>query len=218
MGGKSEFEELLEFLADSKRLDIQMVALDQVLGLTGSSDGLKAIKPHLEPLAKILCSLLTGKSELLSKDAAKALVNITADGEMAKDLLKTGDHVLVPSLWSKVAQEDSDLADPACMALSNLTHDYKSCQLVLRNLEHAGITLETIVGLFCLQKHNTKGHMLHYLGPFLSNLSQLPETRTLLLARDAVIITRLLSFTDYKGKQTFCTNISTKHFLHILKW
>ena len=58
MGGKSEFEELLEFLADSKRLDIQMVALDQVLGLTGSSDGLKAIKPHLEPLAKTLCSLL----------------------------------------------------------------------------------------------------------------------------------------------------------------
>ena len=100
MGGKSEFDELLEFLGDSKRLDIQMVALDQVLGLTGSPEGMKAIKPHLEQLAKILCSLLTGKSELLSKDAAKALVNITADGDMAMDLLRTDDHVLVTSLWS----------------------------------------------------------------------------------------------------------------------
>ena len=107
MGGKSEFDELLEFLADGKRLDIQMVALDQVLGLTGSPEGLKALKAHLQPLVKILCSLLTGKSELLSKDAAKALVNITADAEMAKDILNTaggsdGDHVLVTSLWSKV--------------------------------------------------------------------------------------------------------------------
>ena len=67
MGEKSEFEELLGFLSDSGRLDIQMLALDQVKGLTGSSEGLETIKPHLDPLAKILCSLLTGKSELLSK-------------------------------------------------------------------------------------------------------------------------------------------------------
>jgi len=198
MGEKSEFDELLGFLSDSGRLDIQMLALDQVKGLTGSRDGLETLKPHLEPLAKILCSLLTGKSDLLSKDAAKALVNITADSNSAGELLKADDQLLVTSLWAKVTQEDSDVADQACMALSNLTHDSKSCQLVLSKLEKAGISLEKIVGLFCLQKHNKKGHQLHFLGPFLSNLSQLPETRSLLLARDAVIITRLLSFTDYK--------------------
>ena len=45
--------------------------------------------------------------------------------------------------------------------------------------------------------------MLHFLGPFLSNLSQLPETRSLILARDAVTISRLLTYTDYKGKNIF---------------
>jgi len=63
----------------------------------------------------------------------------------------------------------------------------------------AEITLETVVGILCLTDHNKKGHELHYLAPFISNLSQLPETRALMLARDAVIITRLLAFTDYKA-------------------
>ena len=86
---------------------------------------------------------------------------MTADTQMAGALLRDAeDPLLVTSLWAKVAQEDSDVADQACMALSNLTHDSKSCQLVLNKLEKAGISLEKIVGLFCLQKHNTRLVML----------------------------------------------------------
>ena len=94
MGAKSELEELLDFLA-SGRLDLQMLALDQVLGLTGSPEGLLALRPHLESLTKTLCSQLAGKSEVLCKDAAKAMVNITADAVAAKQILETV-PVLVP--------------------------------------------------------------------------------------------------------------------------
>ena len=88
MGAKSELEELLDFLA-SGRLDLQMLALDQVLGLTGSPEGLLALRPHLASLTKTLCSQLAGKSEVLCKDAAKAMVNITADAVAAKQILET---------------------------------------------------------------------------------------------------------------------------------
>ena len=94
MGAKSELEELLDFLA-SGRLDLQMLALDQVLGLTGSPEGLLALRPHLASLTKTLCSQLAGKSEVLCKDAAKAMVNITADAVAAKQILETV-PVLVP--------------------------------------------------------------------------------------------------------------------------
>ena len=94
MGAKGELEELLDFLA-SGRLDLQMLALDQVLGLTGSPEGLLALRPHLASLTKTLCSQLAGKSEVLCKDAAKAMVNITADAVAAKQILETV-PVLVP--------------------------------------------------------------------------------------------------------------------------
>jgi len=201
MGNQGELDELLSFLEDPKRLDVQMVALQQVLGLTGSKDGLVFLRARLDRLVRILCQLLNGKSELLSQDAAKALVNVTSDAGLTKECLESASvaDVLVTSLWSAISEENSTVADPACMSLCNLTIDSKCCDKVLKAMGKASISLERVVGILCLTEHNKKGHKLHYLAPFLSNLSQLPETRGQMLARDAVIITRLLAFTDYKG-------------------
>jgi len=98
MGNQDELDELLSFLADAKRLDIQMVALEQVLGLTGSKEGLQFLQSRLDRLVKIVCQLLTGKSELLSKDAVKALVNITSDAQLTKQCLDSCSDILVSSL------------------------------------------------------------------------------------------------------------------------
>ena len=46
--------------------------------------------------------------------------------------------------------------------------------------------------------YNSKGAGLHYLGPFLSNLSQLSDVRQKILDRERCVVERLLPFTDYQ--------------------
>ena len=191
-------KELLQFLCHPDRLDVQMLALEQILGLTGDQKGLALLRSHLGELGEVLCRLLDGKSEVLSQDCGKVWVNLTADSSLAVQCLDTLADRLVPSLWGQIENTESKVADACCMTLSNLTIDSQCCQKVLKALNQAKITLERIVSIFCLEGHNKHGQKLNYLGPFLSNLSQLPSTRSLLMERDAVIITRLLTYTQYK--------------------
>lgn len=46
-----------------------------------------------------------------------------------------------------------------------------------------GVGLPALVEAFCTQGYNRRAK-LHYLGPLLANLSQLPEARRELLSRD----------------------------------
>ena len=45
------------------------------------------------------------------------------------------------------------------------------------------------------------GAKLHYLGPFLSNLSQLASIRKSILDRDGCVVQRLLTFTEYRASK-----------------
>ncbi|CAG5977131.1 unnamed protein product [Menidia menidia] len=57
--------------------------------------------------------------------------------------------------------------------------------------------LAQLVEIFCTEGFNKKAK-LHYLGPLLSNLSQLPEARSFLMDKDRCVIQRLLPFTQYQ--------------------
>ncbi len=50
--------------------------------------------------------------------------------------------------------------------------------------------------VFCRENYNAHAQ-LHYLGPVLSNLTQIKDARLALLDRDHYVIQRLLPFTEY---------------------
>ena len=52
-------------------------------------------------------------------------------------------------------------------------------------LTGAGIGVDTLVTILCQEKYNTHGQEMNFLGPVLSNLSQLPEVRKHILDRGA---------------------------------
>ena len=64
-------------------------------------------------------------------------------------------------------------------------------------LTEAGIGVDTLVTILCQEKYNAHGQQMNFLGPVLSNLSQLPEVRKHILDRGRCVIQRLVAFTEY---------------------
>ena len=211
----TDIQELIPFLdPKGKRPDVKSLALQHILGLTGSKDGVGIIKRFANEGAKVneesynlfiyLFGLMDStQQEAIAKDASLAIINLTADKDLATIVLRVSHDMainFVSQLWTRIEDPASSLADPACMILSNLTHDSSCCSQVLKDLASARINFDRIVTIFCKDGYNAKGANLHYLGPFLSNLSQLREAREQLLDKDnPVIISRLLAFTEYPG-------------------
>ena len=77
--------------------------------------------------------------------------------------------------------KESKQADKATQVLSNLTRDQANCAKVLQHLETADIGVDSLVTILCQEKYNKTGLMMNYLGPVLSNLSQLPQVRKQIL-------------------------------------
>ena len=77
--------------------------------------------------------------------------------------------------------KESKQADKATQVLSNLTRDQASSAQVFQHLQRADIGVESLVRLLCQEKYNNTGLMMNFLGPVLSNLSQLPQVRKQIL-------------------------------------
>ena len=188
---------MLQFLTLKSRPELKSVALDSILGLTATVDGLQVLTENSEDIFNLLAEIaLKDTSEALRKDAALALINLSADVNTAKKM--TNSSALIVSLWQMVEDQVYPSADPACMTLSNLSIDKACANHVWQHLQGHKITIEKILDALCLKKKDEeKCPKFHYLGPFLSNLTQLPEVRGMLL-KEECLIEKLLSFTEYK--------------------
>ena len=197
--------EILQFLELDARIELKSVALDNVLGLTGSEDGiglLRNVKELYLPLAAIAYK---DKSEALRKDAALALINLSADKDTALKMVDSGNlsEQVIVMLWSMIKDEVYPSADPACMVLSNLTIEKMACDSVMDIFKKKEISMTSLVDFLCREPSPPKDEKekpkpkLHYLGPLLSNLSQLPEVRDQFLAENCSLFTRLMPFTEY---------------------
>ena len=232
----SELEELFQFLSPSSRLDLKAAATHHVLGLTGSGDGLRALASDAaccRRLASALAALAAdAASQSVSKDAALALINLSADHAAAAKMLEDEDYgrrsssssSVVLLLWRMASDPECPVSDPACMALSNLTIDRANCDAVARQLAQADVKIDRIVSpgqgrinvaiilrlsysfpgqvfVFCHEGYNRHGAGLHYLGPLLSNLSQLPSVRASIADPSGCVLQRLLPFVAYPGSR-----------------
>lgn len=71
-------KEMCQYLHSDTRLDLKAIALQHVLSVTGTADG-RELLLNLPDMIKQLIILMQDKSPVIAKDAALAVINITAD-------------------------------------------------------------------------------------------------------------------------------------------
>lgn len=175
-----EAEELLSFLTLEMRADVKGQASEYVLGLTGNRDGCRYLQSKPDFL-KALVTLTSDPSIAIVKDCFHALINLSADETLHQPLIKETD--LLAKLLPNLLDPEYVFADRICTILSNLSRHERTCREVFRALQEQNIGLDRVVEIFCTEGFNKKAS-LHYLGPLLSNLTQLPEARHFILDKD----------------------------------
>nr|CAG4651959.1 EOG090X08WK [Triops cancriformis] len=193
-----DLNELLQFLAKDTRLDLKLIAVQHLLGLTGTAEGRRTLLQN-SSIIEALINLVDDVSKLVSKDTCLTLVNLSSTQDDVNKLLKVDKFpVLIEKLLKIVVDPEAEHADAACMALSNVSRIKAASEITFEQLKSGDPTVDQLVSIFCQEKYNTKGAKLHYLGPVFSNLSQIPEMRRYLLDRERCIFQRLIPFTDYQ--------------------
>ncbi|XP_054906135.1 protein HGH1 homolog [Poeciliopsis prolifica] len=192
----AEAAELLAFLTPSTRPDVKGKATEYILGLSGSRDGCRFLRSKPDLLARLF-ALTSDPSVAIAKDCYHIFINLSAD-ETLHQVLVCEVQVL-PVLLKNLQDPEFLFSDQICTILSNLSRHDKTCRTVFQVLEEE-LGLAQLVEIFCNESFNKKAK-LHYLGPLLSNLTQLPEARSLLMDRDRCVIQRLLPFTQYEASE-----------------
>ncbi|XP_067282134.1 protein HGH1 homolog [Pseudorasbora parva] len=189
-----EATELLSFLTLGTRADVKGQASEYILGLTGNRDGCRYLQSKPDCL-KALVTLTSDPSIAIVKDCFHALINLSADETLHQPLVKETD--LLTKLLPKLLDPEYVFADRICTILSNLSRHERTCKEVFRALQEQNIGLDRVVEIFCTEGFNKKAS-LHYLGPLLSNLTQLPEARNFILDKDRCVVQRILPYTQYE--------------------
>ncbi|XP_029682755.1 LOW QUALITY PROTEIN: protein HGH1 homolog [Takifugu rubripes] len=191
---EKETTELLSFLTHNARPDVKGQATGFLLGLSGNRDGCQVLASKPDLLAALF-ALTSDRSVAVAKDCYHTFVNLSADKALHQVLVKDVD--VLPLLFQRLVDPDFMLSDQISTILSNLAHEEKTCETVFKVLQD-GVGLPKLVEIFCNEGYN-KQAKLHYLGPLLSNLTQLPEARKELLSQDRCLLQKLLPFTQYEA-------------------
>lgn len=187
-------KEIMPFLSLSTRPDVRAIAVQYLLGLTGSVDGQRFLSFNDKYITAII-SACNDEQPAIAKDAYLALVNLSAVEDICYKLLSPE---FLKNLISYVLKNDSTHADIVCMILSNLSRKEDCAQkivdLMINHQEEIGF--DKVITVFCQVNYNKHAN-LHYLGPFLSNLTQIQTARYYILDKERCVIQRLLPFTQY---------------------
>ncbi|XP_044024137.1 protein HGH1 homolog [Siniperca chuatsi] len=190
----SKAAELLSFLTPSTRPDVKGHATEYILGLSGHRDGCRFLRSKPDLLVALF-ALNSDPSIAIVKDCYHILINLSADETLHQVLV--ADVKVLPVLLKNLLDPEYPFSDQVCTILSNLTRHDKTCKTVFKVLQE-GVGLAQLVEIFCNEGYNKKAK-LHYLGPLLSNLTQLPEARNYILDKDRCVVQRLLPFTQYQA-------------------
>nr|XP_046236572.1 protein HGH1 homolog isoform X2 [Scatophagus argus] len=190
----SEAAELLSFLTPSTRPDVKAGATECILGLSGHRDGCRFLRSKPDLLAALF-ALTCDPSIAIVKDCYHIFINLSADETLHQVLVADGK--VVPVLLKNLLDPEYPFSDQICTILSNLTRHEKTCKTVFKAIQE-GPGLTQLVEIFCTEGYNKKAK-LHYMGPLLSNLTQLSEARNYIMDKDRCVVQRLLPFTQYQA-------------------
>lgn len=194
MLSESESTELLFFLRPDTRPDVKAGATECVLGLSANKDGCLFLSSKPD-LLRALLALTSDPSIAIVKDCYYIFINLSAAEELHQVLVSEVNLLTV--LLKNLLDPVYPFSDQICTILSNLSRCPSTCPTVYQVLQEK-VGLFKLVELFCTENFNPKAS-LHYIGPLLSNLSQLQEARDQILDRDRCVIQRLLPFTQFQG-------------------
>ena len=153
----------------------------------------------LSPVCTGELNIFQDNQEAIAKDAYLAVVNLTAEQETCSKILSfTTEPDFLTFLLEYILKPNSVFADIACQILSNISR-FEGCaakliRKIIDNKETVGF--DRMIQVFCRENYN-KNAKLHYLGPLLSNLTQIKEARLALLDKKHYVIQRLLPYTEY---------------------
>jgi hypothetical protein len=194
-----EIKEFLPFLSNDLRPDVRAMAMQYFLGISGSRKGCDFLRDHPACISAIVRTT-SDSQDVIAKDAFLAIVNISADEGLSWRLLHLDSHPnVICDLIKYVMDADSVHADIACMVLSNLSRSDRCSKVFVQQMIDLkdSIGFDKVVEVFCKENYN-KNAKLHYLGPFLCNLTQVKEARKYVLDKTRCVIQRLLPYTQYK--------------------
>uniref|UniRef100_A0A1A9ZP45 Protein HGH1 homolog n=1 Tax=Glossina pallidipes TaxID=7398 RepID=A0A1A9ZP45_GLOPL len=213
--------ELVQFMQPSQRLDLKKIALTHVLGLTGTEEGKCAIL-SVDDLLTALFHLTADESLALAKDAVLALINLTADESGAIKVYNTSREMqpvtmyslfhiqlvrnfvllqayeLIATAISHIINENSNLADPWSMVLSNLTREESIAYGTLDILDENPALMTQLIKAFTKLQYNKNKAKLDYLGPIFCNLTQTHRGRELLCRSKCNLLDKILPFSTYE--------------------
>ncbi|XP_030230158.1 protein HGH1 homolog [Gadus morhua] len=193
-----DVDELLSFLTPETRPDVKGHATDYLLGLSGNREGLLHLLTNPDLLVAV-SSLTSDPSNAIAKECYLILINASADEKLHQVLVNRAN--VLPGLLKNLQDPQFMFTDQICTILSNLTRHRPTCNPVSKAMVQQEVSVAQLVDMFCTEGFN-KMASLHYLGPLLSNLSQLPDHRGVMLDPHRSVIKRLLPFLSYEASAT----------------
>ncbi|CAB4035296.1 HGH1 homolog [Paramuricea clavata] len=191
---ENELTDLFGYLSLDSREDVKSLALEYLLGLTGSVDGIKFIENNLKLVEKVI-ELTSEKSQGVQKDACVFLLNASASQIVARKLENLNTFELI---LPQIVDKDCIFADKAAMLLSNLTRSEQGCELCLKSVEKTPqYSLKKIFDVLCNEKYNEHVE-LHHLATFLSNMSRLKVVRMLVLDKVGDLMQKLSPYVGFQ--------------------
>lgn len=145
---------------------------------------------------RAIIDLVDEKIAVLRRDAFLVLVNVSATDEGASVILNAQGNLIRKSL-DEILNENSTLADPCAMFLSNMSRPRQNVEQVLEVLLSVEHSLERLLTCFTRKEFNKKGMKLDYIAPIFSNLTQCQKGRDIVCNPEAHILIRILPFTHH---------------------
>ena len=137
--------------------------------------------------------------EAIAKDAYLAVVNLSGEHETCSRLLSyETEPDFLTFLLQYILKPDAVFADICCQILSNMSRFEGCAAKIIRTMidKNETVGFNKLIQVFCRENYN-KFAKLHYLGPLLSNLTQIKDARLALLDKDHCVIQRLFPYTEY---------------------
>ena len=191
---ENELNDLFDILSLDSRVDVKVAALEYLLGLTGSVDGMKFIENSLNLVEKV-AKLTSDASPGVQKNACVFLLNASTSQIVAR---KLENNDTFESILPCIVDKNCVFADNAAMLLSNLTRSEQGCELCLKSTEKSQqYSLKNIFDVLCNEKYNEHVE-LHHVAIFLSNLSRLKVVRMLVLDKAVGLMQKLLPYVSFQ--------------------
>lgn len=144
-----------------------------------------------------IVDLTEEKVAVIRRDAFLTLVNVSATDEGAIAVLEAGDTTLIKRSVEEILNENSTLADPCAMFLSNISRPRANVEQVLDSLLTIEHSIERLLTAFTRKQFNKKDMKLDYIGPVFSNLTQSSRGRDIVCDPSQNMLIRILPFTHH---------------------